>query len=93
MTSTEAVSFYFQIDELEKAISKTDDLDIKHQFSILKPALYRAGLVYPQTFHEFVTAPIFHNRFRTSFRNTKHNYSPKGSRRGHQGESASGFLA
>ena len=72
------------IDELEKAIKDTGDLDMNHKFSKLKAALYRAGLVCPLTFHDYVTATVHHQRFRTSFTNTKHNYSPGGSKWGNE---------
>ena len=65
--------FFFQIGELETAISKKDNLDMKHNFLLLKRALYRAGLVYPQKFHEYVTAPIYDSRLRASWKKTRFN--------------------
>ena len=57
---------------MEAAILKTDNLDSKHNFRLLKRALYRGGLVCPQTFQQYVTSPITSNRLRTSFKDSSY---------------------
>lgn len=59
------------INKLEELISETDTRQ-KVKFATLKRALYRAGLVYPQTANEYVSAPIFSRNLVTSFLKSEH---------------------